>query len=148
MKAPLNSNWEQILKCQGQLQGDSVLVSGLEILVRLGKQGERSYPPAVQVEINSCKRSHLKPATPLLPPTGSLAGLPQFHAAHSPLSPLPGLCHELKEHELKTMCSWGTPGILPAWQMFTSQSPTLLTSAMGMMASIFPGCFVTRYLYI
>lgn len=78
VKTPLNSNREHILKCQRQLQSDYRKVAGLKILVRLGKQEERSCPPAVQIEIDSSKRSQLKPAIPLLSPTGSWAGLSQF----------------------------------------------------------------------
>ena len=51
LKIPLSSNWEQILKCQGQLRSGSLKVPGLKILVRLGEQGQRSRPPAVQIEI-------------------------------------------------------------------------------------------------
>lgn len=51
LKTPLNSNWEQILKCQGQLGSDSFKVPGLKILVSLKEQGERSCTPAVQIEI-------------------------------------------------------------------------------------------------
>ena len=68
MKIPLNSNWKQILKCKGQLQSDSLKVSGLKILVRLGEQGQRSCPPAVQVEICLQKilpGSSRPPTTPL-----------------------------------------------------------------------------------
>lgn len=70
LKTPLNPKWEQIFKCQGQLQSDSLKVPGLKILVRPGEQGERNCPPAVQIEIIEIvayKTSLLKPAIPLLP---------------------------------------------------------------------------------
>ena len=73
MKIPLNSNWKQILKCKGQLQSDSLKVSGLKILVRLGEQGQRSCPPAVQVEICLQKVSLDLPAP--LPPRSLTDGL-------------------------------------------------------------------------
>lgn len=55
----------------------------------------------------------------------------------APLSPLPGPCHELKEHELKTMCSRGTPGILSAWQMLLHWAPCSLHMSWGWWPSFF-----------
>ena len=75
LRIPPNSNWEQILKCQGQLQSESLKVPGLNILVRLGEQGQRSCPPAVQIE-RGFQKIHLKrgPSFPQPQPQPSAAG--------------------------------------------------------------------------
>lgn len=145
-KIPLHSNWKQILKCQGQLQSDSLKVSGLKILVRLGEQGQRSCPPAVQVE--TCLQKVLPGSSRLPPPSSLTDGLqPPGGKVRScsslALSPCPVATGVCKDHEPEEdrfgdahlgSCLPGTEG-----RLFLS--PASLTCVWGTRVSLIAGGF-------